>query len=42
LLEVAGGIFKRQEPRWRETVTAAVREAEACLRLADSTPTASL
>jgi len=42
LLEVAGGIFKRQEPRWRETVTAAVHEAEACLRLADSTPTAAL
>lgn len=32
LLEVAGGIFKRQEPHWREKVTAAVAEAGACLR----------
>jgi len=27
LLEVARGIFKRQEPKWREKVAAAVREA---------------
>lgn len=32
LLEVAGGIFKHQEPRWRDKVTAAVQEARSCLR----------
>lgn len=31
LVEVAGGIFKRQEPRWREKVRAALREADAAL-----------
>jgi hypothetical protein len=32
LVEVAAGIFKRQEPNWRRTVPAVVAEAEACLR----------
>ena len=31
LIEVAGGIFKRQEPRWREKVAAAVEEAGRAL-----------
>ena len=31
LIEVAGGIFKRQEPHWPEKVTAAVEEARCCL-----------
>jgi aminoglycoside phosphotransferase (APT) family kinase protein len=33
LLEVAGGTFKRQEPRWREKATYAVAEAKAALSL---------
>src|SRR5439155_24802864 len=28
LMESAGGIFKRQEPRWAEQVTAAIEEAQ--------------
>lgn len=32
LVEVAAGIFKRQEPHWRDKVTVAVGEAEACMR----------
>lgn len=31
LIEVAGGIFKRQEPNWPEKVTAAVEEAKLAL-----------
>jgi len=31
LIEVAGGIFKRQEPHWPDKVAAAVREAWSCL-----------
>ncbi|PYP19707.1 MAG: hypothetical protein DMD54_02020, partial [Gemmatimonadetes bacterium] len=31
LIEVAGGIFKRQEPRWPEKVAAAVAEAHRLL-----------
>ncbi len=31
LLEVASGIFRRQEPQWRERVAAAVAEAQAFL-----------
>ncbi len=33
LIEVAGGIFKRQEPRWREKVAETVSEAEAFLHV---------
>jgi phosphotransferase family enzyme len=33
LIEVAGGIFKRQEPRWREKVAETVREAEGFLHV---------
>ena len=32
LIEVAGGIFKRQEPRWPEKVAVAIEEARCCLR----------
>lgn len=32
LIEVAGGIFKRQESGWREKVATAVREAKDCFR----------
>lgn len=31
LIEVAGGIFKRQEPHWPDKVAATVREASWCL-----------
>lgn len=32
LVEAAGGIFKRQEPRWREKVAEALEEASAFIR----------
>jgi len=32
LIEVAGGIFKRQEPHWPEKVSAAIEEAQLCLQ----------
>ena len=32
LVEVAGGIFKRQEPRWPEKVAGAIEEARRCLK----------
>jgi len=31
LIEVAGGIFKRQEPCWPEKVGVAIEEARCCL-----------
>jgi len=31
LIEVAGGIFKRQEPQWPEKVTACIEEAQHAL-----------
>ena len=31
LIEVAGGIFKRQEPQWPEKVTASIEEAQHAL-----------
>jgi Ser/Thr protein kinase RdoA (MazF antagonist) len=32
LIEVAGGIFKRQEPHWPEKVTACIKEAQHALK----------
>jgi hypothetical protein len=38
LIEVAGGVFKRQEPQWRQKVAAAVEEAQYALSWAGGAP----